>query len=671
MRKVTIVVSSVLLLLVSSLAMAPVTVSAYNPPPITDAPDSWYIPGIITLLPTPSGYGGSVSDCIAGRGDRDVFRFEVSVLGDLIVNIKAPKTMSTGGANPRLAVELYGTNYPSYWLTQEVPIATSGDLGPVILWAGIYWLRVREHDDAGWDNGESIDPYNLTVSYTPMSTGNDRAPESWYRATLIPPTKVCTDTIARKNDRDIWRFDVTSSGTLQINVTAPATMRTDAANPRIVVEILGTNYPSLIVSGEVAVGSTGTVSAPGTVAIGTYWLRAYERDAGGYDRGESPSPYTLLITGNATIVPDAVPIVGDIGKWDAYTTDYYSIGATITDSITPVGDHDWYKFPVGVLGELNVNITGPTTGSGIRVRLYNPDGGYMTLLDVAMGSTGILGLVPVWDWTYGGYFLQVTEYDADGENNEVTGPYTLKINLTPAPGGNDVAADWYLARLIDIGESASNTIQPKGDQDYYAFELPSVASQYEVRILCTAPASMRTGGLSPKAKLLLYGANYPSYITTASVDVGTSGQLGPIILGPGLHWIIVREVDSLGENNGESNDAYTIRVVYRLGRSSVSMKLDKLAYKPGDPMDSVLHVENAGTTSLTLEWRLAVPQKGIIKLWLSATIPAGFATDVPYSILVVGNWGPTPFYGIWVLILKDASGNIIAWDTTYWTYGPP
>lgn len=219
------------------------------------------------------------------------------------------------------------------------------------------------------------------------------------------------------------------------------------------------------------------------------FYKVKEVDSGGVGAGESlknfgvrgPSQYLLRLvskyrTGNADlpyeILTELIPYQGrsefepNDQRQDATPFE----GEAIAGTVAPAGDADWYKVTVKDQGRqiLRASVTG-LDGMDLTLDFRDALGNPVSTADnMGKGQPEVLTGLGV---TQGEYYLTVAEKTGRKADSRET--YTLTKTLVPFQAGleyelNDSTAS---AQALRVGESVDGTIAPKGDADFYQFNV--------------------------------------------------------------------------------------------------------------------------------------------------------------------------------------------------------
>ena len=145
---------------------------------------------------------------------------------------------------------------------------------------------------------------------------------------------------------------------------------------------------------------------------------------------------------------------------------------TVSGGIAPKGDTDWYKVTFPSPGVLDVVIPGmPVDGvaDAVVIRLFNDNADLV--YDWAAAPRKGEATMPIWDILKAGvYYFQVAENYGDAEAS-----YSLQSQFTPAADAGESNDVFSEAIPIQPDTPIQAYIFPKGDTDWYWFDMPGRA----------------------------------------------------------------------------------------------------------------------------------------------------------------------------------------------------
>ena len=177
----------------------------------------------------------------------------------------------------------------------------------------------------------------------------------------------------------------------------------------------------------------------------------------------------IMALGVLTVAPFTVSAAGN--SFTAATS--YTIGNTVSGSITSTNEADYYKFTIPTSGKITLDVTAyiQTSAYYIYDSEYNRVWLYGTFGNVSWNdTTKVMKFSENIDLTSGTYYLLVKQYNA------TTGNYNFKMNFSSANesfketlnGNNN---DFNHASYASLGNNYKGQIANNDDSDYYKFTL--------------------------------------------------------------------------------------------------------------------------------------------------------------------------------------------------------
>jgi hypothetical protein len=140
---------------------------------------------------------------------------------------------------------------------------------------------------------------------------------------------------------------------------------------------------------------------------------------------------------------------------------------TVTATIAPEGDRDWFAFAVDHHGELRVDITDVAPELAVVVRVWDANRdtvtGWFNPLAPGGDTSAVVDLPAP-----GRYVLEIA-----GEDNSQTSaqPYSLATVFTRSPDQSEPNNRFGQAATLDLGQPVQMTILPARDQDWLAVDV--------------------------------------------------------------------------------------------------------------------------------------------------------------------------------------------------------
>ncbi|MBK8051290.1 MAG: PPC domain-containing protein [Anaerolineales bacterium] len=398
----------------------------------------------------PLTIGATAQGQIQPRGNADWYQILVDRPGELQVKIS--------DVAPELAVNfrLWNANKDavSDWIA---PLARGGETAGFVDLAepGRYYIEVRD----GGDTAESAQPYTLSTSFAPI--GDPSEPNNAFGR----PTQLVFDTplqanILPRGDADWYLIEIEKPGELQLSATnVPSDLD-------IVYRVWNSNrdaisdfFAPLAKGGDTA----GFVDLP---TAGRYYIEVHD----GSDDLRSAQSYTFAV--RFTPAADVFEPNNSFGAVAPLT-----LGQSISATILPANDADWYGFTVDKHGELKLKISGVDPEMAVFMRIWNANRDTLTdwFRPLAKGGdTEATVDLPA----PGRYALEVT---ADYGQRAIQ-PYNLRADFTPAVDAQEPNNSFAHAADLGLDRSLQANILPAEDRDWYYFDL---AQPGEVTIRAT------------------------------------------------------------------------------------------------------------------------------------------------------------------------------------------
>ncbi len=303
-----------------------------------------------------------------------------------------------------------------------------------------------------------------------------------------------------------------------------------------VLEVYDTNGYKLASADAGSVGAGLSLRDFGVRGPAKVYLRLYSKYPGA---GNPDIPFDLMTElipyqGGTEVEPndqlsDATPFAGD----------------SIQGTIFPAGDVDWYKVTVSTDAKflLRAQLSGVP---GLQLSLSLRDSTGRELTAASEPGSGRPQTLTGWGATQGDYYLVVSE--KTGRKADQRDAYTLTKTLTPWQPGlewepNDSTAT---AQALKPGQSVDGYFAPRGDQDWYEFNLYQKAT-VELDL---------TGVTNVTPTVALFDQEY-NPIALSSADAPGQGVQLTRALDPGTYDVRLMPADP-AQNN--VRDKYTFRV---------------------------------------------------------------------------------------------------------------
>ncbi|MDE2143186.1 MAG: hypothetical protein KGJ84_12325, partial [Elusimicrobia bacterium] len=337
--------------------------------------------------------------------------------------------------------------------------------------------------------GRERQPNFTALSAQPIEAGG--VVRGWYW-----PTRNLLVDDPQSQGVDHWfSVDVQKEGLFLLNVDVSEVRKVDP-----ILEVYDTNGYKLVAVDQGGIGEGEGLRNFGVRGPAKYLLRLRSK----YDNvGNSDDPFDLMTEllpyqGRTEFEPnnqrsDATPLELD----------------SIQGTIAPAGDADWYKVSITTEAKqlLRVDLTG-VPGMDLTLALKDSLGNDLLTVDnMGREQPEILTGYGV---TKGDYYVVVAE--KTGKKSDGRNGYTLTKKLIPWQPGlewepNDSTAT---VQALKIGDSVDGYFAPKGDQDWYEFNVYQKGSvEFDL-----------TGVINVVPTMTLYDQEYKELASTSAAKAG-------------------------------------------------------------------------------------------------------------------------------------------------------
>lgn len=405
------------------------------------------------------------------------------------------------------------------------------------LGVGSYYLVVANKNEKA-NNAEQ--EYALVTAVEPAAGKEHEPDDKALQATAIEPSGTVRghywptkDLLSEDPDaveEDWYSVDVQREGVFLLNVDVSEVPKVD---PMLeVYDATGYKLKELDAGG---VGEAESLRSFGVRGPAKFFLRLRSKHKGA---GNAEIPYDLMTEllpyqGRVEFEPndqpaEATPVSGD----------------SIQGSISPAGDADWYKVSVdsGAKAVLRMELSGL---AGADLTLSVKDAFANDLLVVDNMGKEQPEVLTGWGITGDAY---VVVAEKSGRKADARSPYTLTKKLIPYQDGlewepNDSTGT---VQALKVGASVDGYFAPKGDQDWYEFNLYQKGNV----------VLELTGVFNVKPELALYDQEFKELGTASAAKSGEPLSLGKE-LEPGTYVVRLKPADA-AQNN--TRDKYSFRV---------------------------------------------------------------------------------------------------------------
>jgi hypothetical protein len=373
-------------------------------------------------------------------------------------------------------------------------------------------------------------------------------------------------TFSVPGDWDWYKVTVTTPGRLNLSVTTvPANIRAGIALYGRHADFLGL-YTYAVNDGD------DVFLQYDIVEPGTYFIQLYDAD-----NHVSGLPYTFT-AGFAPVVDPQSPN-NELGYAFPVST------ATITGTIFPAGQNDFFKVNLNAGDALSVYIQSPSA-MRTMVSLLDPDFRWTGIYSYAVNDGDDVYL----NWTAtstGTYYLTIN--DQMGRSH--TQPYSIQVSgftgsppvRTPVVTESEPNDSYSRANFAALGTAVSGSVSQVGDVDTYLVDIPQTG-QFTFGI-AQSPSNY-------KVRVNLYNSSGNRLLSGQATQDGGLFQLTYDVMNPGLYYITVdssdyglfsAEVYSLTTAFVPVNDIYELNNNY--GDAillNIESKIDAFIFPTGD-----------------------------------------------------------------------------------------
>lgn len=385
---------------------------------------------------------GSVKGTIDPKGDDDWFIFETDLPGTLnlsVTNVPAELDIAARVFNAdRSAVGNYINPLRAGAETEGVVHLTS---------AGRHYVTLLD----GKSDAASSDPYTLNLEFLPADAFEPN--NSFGRARSVAMDTDVFASILPQGDQDWFMFDVPRRGALHVRITEPP------ENLEVQYRVYSAEGSALVNWAPPLRAGADNIGVVDLPREGRYYLQI--SDVG--DNAYSAAKYKLQLSFDSGDKGEPNETIGTATKIDP--------NAQLLASILPRGDEDWYYFDIDHPGAIEVAITQSPINQDLHFRVFTAErSAHMNW--VAPLRAGADNVETVDLPSAGRWYLVVT----DGKGDERSAQqYSLQLRFDRADA-YEPNNSWGTAVPVSVNQSIQASILPRGDQDWYMFEVPATGS---------------------------------------------------------------------------------------------------------------------------------------------------------------------------------------------------
>jgi hypothetical protein len=483
---------------------------------------------------TPLKVGGEAQGTVANAKDVDWYRLEVAGNGVLSAKIGGIRDVD-------FVLAAFDKDRRELKRVNETTVGGDEQLLDLGVSPGVYYLvvsnanpnannptqeyRLETHFDAA--AGREREPNDTALTAQALEAGGVVRGHYW-------PTRNLLSEDPEAGEEDWYAVEVNRPGLFLLNVDVSEVPKVDPA-----LEIYDTNNYKLKDVDAGGIGEGESLRNFGVRGPAKYFLRLRSK----YKNAGNPDvPYDLMTEllpyqGRSEFEPndqraDATPLTM----------------ADITGTISPAADQDWYKISIdtGTKALLRLELSG-VPGMDLVLTLKDALGNDLLVVDNAGKEQP--EVLTGYGVTQGDYYVVVTE--KSGKKSDPRGVYTLAKKLIPWQNGlewetNDSSTT---AQAINVGESVDGYFAPKGDVDWYEFNLYQKSS---VNLDLT-------GLINVAPQMTLYDQEFKELASASAAKPGDSVVLSRE-LDRGTYGVRLKPADP-SQNN--VRDKYSLRVIVK------------------------------------------------------------------------------------------------------------
>ncbi|MEK7389270.1 MAG: hypothetical protein AAB036_06200 [Elusimicrobiota bacterium] len=477
--------------------------------------------------------GGKAVGTIAVAKDQDWYRMDVEAAGVLNAKIGGIRDVD-------FVVAVFDKDRRELKRVDETTVGGDEHLLDIGLSAGAYYLVVSNKNEKV---NNAAQPYELQTSYETSNTREHEPNDTALTAAPLEagdlvkghywPTRQLLSEDLEAEEEDWYSIGVTKQGLFLLNIDVSEVPKIDP-----VVEVYDTNGYKLRELDAGGVGEGETLRNFGVRGPGKFLLRLRSKYK---NTGNADVPYDLLTElrpyqGLTEFEPndqraDATPLELD----------------SMSGTIAPVGDQDWYRVSVSSFGRslLRAELSGL---AGTDLALSLRDGLGNELISVDNMGREQPEILTGWGASAGEYYLVVSEKSGKKADSRQT--YQLGVRQIPWQSG----LEWETnnssgsVQSLKVGESLDGYFSPKGDEDWFEFNL------YQKGVVVME----LTGVINVAARLTLFDQEYAELAGVSAPKAGESASLERE-LDRGTYAVRLKPADP-SQNNVRDKYSFRVRV---------------------------------------------------------------------------------------------------------------
>ncbi len=439
--------------------------------------------------------GGTATGTIGNAKDQDWYRLDAEVPGAVAVKIGGIKDVD-------FVLSFFDKDRRELKRVDETTVGGDEQLLDLGLLPGVQYLVVSNNNGKANNPGQA---YELLTKLD-AAAGREREPnDTALTAQTVEagglakghywPAKQLLSEEPEAAEEDWYSIEVAKTGLFLLNIDVSEVPKVDS-----ILEVYDTNGYKLKELDAGGIGEGESLRSFGVRGPGKFSLRLRSK----YKNAGNPDvPYDLL----TELLPyqGATEFEPNDQRADATPLSLDSISGTIA----PAGDQDWYKVTVdsGARQLLRAELSG-LAGMDLTLSLRDALGNELSFID-NMGKEQP-EIMTGWGLTGGDYHLVVSE--KSGKKADSRQSYALGRKLIPHQPG----LEWEpnnssgTVQSLKVGDSVDGYFAPKGDEDWYEFNL------YQKGVVVIE----LTGVINAAPALTLFDQEYKELGTNAAPKAG-------------------------------------------------------------------------------------------------------------------------------------------------------
>lgn len=477
--------------------------------------------------------GGTAKGTIGNPKDQDWYRIDAEVPGTVAVKIGGIKDVD-------FVLSFFDKDRRELKRVDETTVGGDEQLLDLGVSADVYYLVVSNKNETannpaqvydlqtklGSAAGREREPNDTALTAQTVEAGGLAKGHYW-------PAKQLLSDEPEAAEEDWYSIEVAKTGLFLLNIDVSEVPKVDA-----ILEVYDTNGYKLKELDGGGIGEGESLRSFGVRGPGKFQLRLRSKykNAGNHD-----VPYDLL----TELLPyqGATEFEPNDQRSDATPLELDSISG----AIAPAADQDWYTVTVasGTRQLLRAELSG-LAGMDLALSLRDGLGNEVALVD-NMGKEQP-EIMTGWGLTGGDYHLVVSE--KSGKRSDSRQSYSLGRKLIPHQPG----LEWEpnnssgTVQSLKVGDSVDGYFAPKGDEDWYEFNL------YQKGVVVLE----LTGVINAAPALTLFDQEYAELGTVAAPKPGEPVSLERE-LDRGTYAVRLKPADA-AQNNVRDKYSFRVRV---------------------------------------------------------------------------------------------------------------